>query len=385
MKCWEKVSDQEYKDLINKQVVLLKFLIILGLPSMERRCLVLTQGQTHPTPAKLAAALLRYKPESVIALLDPENAGRDAFALLQVGKGIPIVASLKDALLLRPDTLVLGITPSGGQLPENWRQIILQAISAGLNIVSGLHSFLNDDPEFATAAQRYHVQLVDLRKPPDDLTVNTCRARHTKTLRIHTVGTDCNCGKKVTAIEIDRALRASGRNSVFVATGQSGILVSGRGIALDRVVADFVAGAAERLVLENTEYDYLCLEGQGAIIHPLYSGVTLSMLHGFMPQALILCHQPDRTIMRGTPDIPVPPLEEMIRLYEQITAPVYPARVIGIALNLMAFPENVVSDMIHATEEKTGLPVTDVIRAGAGKLVDAILEFEKKLKADEQS
>jgi len=127
----------------------------------------------------------------------------------------------------------------------------------------------------------------------------------------------------------------------------------------------------------------LCLEGQGAITHPLYSGVTLSMLHGFMPQALILCHQPDRTIMRGTSDVPVAPLEDMIRLYEQIAAPVYPARVIGIALNLMAYPDSVVNDMIHAAEKQTGLPATDVIRAGAGKLVDAILEFQKKLQADD--
>ncbi len=350
---------------------------------MEHRCLVLTQGQTHPTPAKLAAALLRYKPETIVALLDSENAGRDAFELMQTGKGIPIIATLADALPLHPDTLILGITPSGGQLPDSWRAIIMQAIRAGLDIVSGLHTFLNEDQEFTAAAQRYHVQLVDLRKPPDNLTVNKCRARRTHTFRILTVGTDCNCGKKVAAIEIDRTLRACGCNSVFVATGQSGILLSGRGIALDRVVSDFVAGAAEQLILDNEQYDYLCLEGQGAVTHPLYSGVTSSMLHGFMPQALILCHQPDRIIMRGTADIPVAPVKDMIRLYEAITAPVYPARVVGIALNLMAYPDSAVQDMISATEKNTGLPVTDVIRYGAGKLVEAILEFEKKLKSDD--
>ncbi len=349
---------------------------------MERRYLVLTQGQTHPTPAKLAATLLRYKPEWVVALLDTENAGRTADELMNVGKGVPIVGGITEALPLKPTALVIGITPPGGRLPDGWRSVILEAIRAGMDVIGGLHSFLNKDSEFMQAAQKHNVRLTDLRKPPDDLSVNQCRAGLTNTLRIHTVGSDCNCGKKVTAIELDWALRETGKKSAFIATGQSGILISGRGIALDRVISDFVAGAAERLALENKEYDYLCIEGQGSITHPLYAGVTLSMLNGFMPQCLILCHQPDRTIMRGTPGIPVPDINKLIDLYERITEPVYKTKVIGIALNLMSYSDKEAAELAAKTEAETGLPATDAIRFGTEKLIKAVFAFESKMKQD---
>jgi len=349
---------------------------------MDCRYLVHTQGQTHPTPAKMAATLLRYKPELVVALLDSENAGRNAIELMNVGKDIPIVASIAESMQFKPNTLVLGITHAGGQLPADWRSIILEAIYAGLDVISGLHTFLNEDDEFVKAAKKYRVNLIDLRKPPENLSVNKCRARHTHSLRIHTVGTDCNCGKKVVAIEIDRVLREAGKKSTFIATGQSGILITGKGIALDRVVSDFVAGAAEHLILENEDYDYLLIEGQGALTHPLYSGVTLSMLHGFMPQALILCHQPERKILRGTPDIPVPQINKVIDLYERIAEPVHKTKVIGIALNLMAYSDDEAKELIPQFELKTGLPVTDVIRFGTEKLLKAIFDFETKLKQE---
>jgi len=347
---------------------------------MERRYLVLTQGQTHPTPAKLAATLIRYKPEWVVALLDSENAGRTAFELMNVGEGIPVVAGINEALPLRPTALVIGITPSGGLLPESLRSVILEAIRSGLDVISGLHSFLNEDIEFVNAAKKHNVKLTDLRKPPENPGVNKCRAKSTNTLRIHTVGTDCNCGKKVSAIELDRAFRQMGKKSKFIATGQSGILISGAGIALDRVVSDFVAGAAESLVLENRDHDYLCIEGQGSIMHPLYSGVTLSMLHGFMPQCLILCHQPDRTEMRGSPGVPVPGINKAINLYESMAEPVYTTKVVGIALNLMAYPDKEAAQLVAETENETGLPATDVIRFGTEKLVKAVFAFETELK-----
>jgi len=347
---------------------------------MERRYLVLTQGQTHPTPAKLAATLLRYKPEWVVALLDAENAGRTAGELMNVGEGIPVVAGINEALPLRPTTLVIGIAPSGGRLPESWRSVILEAIRSGLDVISGLHSFLNDDVEFVNAAKKNNVKLTDLRKPPENPGVNQCRAKLTNTFRIHTVGTDCNCGKKVAAIELDRALRLEGKKSKFIATGQSGILISGAGITLDRVVSDFVAGAAESLVLENKNNDYLCIEGQGAITHPLYSGVTLSMLHGFMPQCLILCHQPDRREMRGAYGVPVPEINKTIDLYERMAEPVCKTKVVGIALNLMAYPDKKAAELVEKTETETGLPATDVIRFGSEKLVKAVFKFETELK-----
>ncbi len=351
---------------------------------MARRFLILTQGQTHPTPAKMAAGILRYRPNEVVALLDSQQAGRDTGELMGVGHGIPIVANLEEALPLRPNTLLIGITPAGGQLPPEWRSIILQAIDHGLNVVSGMHTFLAEDEEFAVHAKAVGVQLIDLRRPPADLSVNKCRAQTAACFRIHTVGTDCNCGKKVAAIEIDRALREMGKNSTFIATGQTGILISGKGIALDRVISDFVAGAAERLVLENAEYDYLVIEGQGSLTHPLYSGVTLSMLHGFAPQALILCHQVDRTIMRGTPQTPVPPIEKMIDLYERMAEPVFPTKVVGIAVNTTSLSDSAGRQEIDRIELATGLPTTDVIRFGTEKLVSAILNFEQRWRRPEK-
>jgi uncharacterized NAD-dependent epimerase/dehydratase family protein len=352
---------------------------------MSRRFLILTQGQTHPTPAKMAAGILRYRCEEVVALLDSEQAGRDAGELMGVGHGIPIVASLEQALPLKPDTLLIGITPAGGQLPSEWRAIILQAIDHGLNVVSGMHTFLSEDEEFVRHAKAANAQLVDLRRPPDDLTVNKCRAQETNTFRIHTVGTDCNCGKKVTAIEVDRALREIGKNSTFIATGQTGILISGKGIALDRVISDFVSGAAERLVLENAGYDYLVIEGQGAITHPLYSGVTLSMLHGFAPQALILCHQADRTIMRGTSKTAIPPIEKLIDLYERIAEPVFPTKVIAVGVNTSALSDAEARRQVERIRSSTGLPAADVIRFEVDKLVQAALDFEQQWRSKRPS
>ncbi|HIC87936.1 MAG TPA: DUF1611 domain-containing protein [Anaerolineae bacterium] len=348
---------------------------------MSERYLILTEGQTHPTPAKLAAGVLRYRPERVVALLDSAQAGRDAGELLGVGYGVPIVATIQDALPLKPTALVIGITPAGGRLPQDWRSTILTAMQHGLDVISGMHTLLGEDEELVAVAKKYGVRLVDLRKSPEVIDVNKCRAQKSATFRIHTVGTDCNCGKKVTALEIDRELRKRGRNTTFIATGQTGILIDGKGIAMDHVISDFVSGAAEKLVLENADYDYLVIEGQGSIVHPLYSGVTLSMLHGFAPQALILCHQPDRKIMRGTPDMPVPSLKLTLELVERIAAPVFPAKVVGISLNLSAFSHEQAGAEIDRVEKELGLPTTDVIRFGAQKLVDALLQFEKSLRS----
>ena len=325
----------------------------------------------------MAAGLLRYRPESVVAILDSAHVGRKAEELFGVGGIIPIVGSLQEAESLKPNALVIGITPAGGLLPPEWRWIILAAIRQGLDIISGMHSFLTDDREFVELADRHGSRLIDLRKPPNDLSVSLCRAAGVDSFRIHTVGSDCNCGKKVTAIEIDRALRQMGKESVFIATGQSGILLTGKGIAMDHVISDFVSGAAERLVLENANVDFQVIEGQGAITHPLYSGVTLGMLHGFVPHVLVLCHQADRRFLRGTPDMPVPSLELLAHLYESVAEPVFPTKVIAVSLNTFSLTREDARREIDLIEEQMGVPVTDVVRFGAGKIVDAILDFEK--------
>lgn len=342
-----------------------------------RRMVVLTEGNTEPTAGKTASALLRYRSSEVVALIDSTQAGKNLMELMGAGGGIPIVASLTEALPLQPDSLVIGITPAGGKLPVSWRKIIIQAIKNGLTIVSGLHTFLNEDPEFSKLARKHAVVLIDLRQPPPNLTVNKSRAKELPCFRVHTVGTDCNVGKKVVCLELTRALRERQLDAQFVATGQTGVLVAGSGIVIDRVPADFIAGAAEQLVLENANHDYLLLEGQGALTHPLYSGVTLGMLHGFAPQALILAHEYGREIMRGSQDTPVLSLQAAIPLYEMITAPVFPAKVVGIALNLRRLSHQQAREEIARTEHATGLPATDVFKFGPEKLVAALLAFEK--------
>ncbi len=345
---------------------------------MERRYAILTTGNTHPTLAKMASVLLRYRPDSVVALIDPDNSGRDASELLTVGKGVPITASLQDALALNPNALVIGINPAGGALPDEWRSVILEAIDAGLDIYSGMHSYLCDDSEISAKAQHNNITLYDLRKPPEGLSVNRCRAADIKAFRVHTVGMDCNCGKKVTTYELHLGLLKRGLDSEFIATGQGGILLSGKGIAIDSVPGDFMAGAAEQLVLENQDHEFLLLEGQGAIANPLYSGVTLSLLHGFMPDVLVLCHQPERTIMRGSANTKIPPINIIREIYEKMTAPVYSAPVVAISLNLYYFSEREARDIVLQTEFETGLPVTDVIRFGSEKILDVILNIKKE-------
>ena len=347
---------------------------------LKKRFLILTEGNTHPTPAKTAMGMLRYRSDEVVALLDSSHKGDKISDLLDISSSIPIVGSIKEALPLQPDVLLIGIAPAGGQLPSSWRPIILEAIQNGIAIISGLHIFIGDDTEFAKAARKKNISIIDLRRPPQNLTINQCRAKEQSCFRIHTVGTDCNCGKKVTALEVHLALRQMEKDSEFIATGQTGMLISGKGIALDHIISDFVSGAAERLVLENASHPYLVIEGQGAITHPLYSGVTLSMLHGFCPQALILCHQPDRKIMRGSKDTPVMPPQEIIPIYEMVTRPVFPAKVVGIALNLGAMSKTQAIHYIDKIEDDSELPATDVIKFGSFKLLKAVLNFESKWK-----
>lgn len=344
----------------------------------KRRIVILTEGRSDPTAGKMASGILRYRTDEVIALIDSTQAGKTATELFGVGDHVPIVATLNETLAWHPDALVIGITPAGGQLPPEWRPMVLEALAHRLEVISGMHTFLTDDPEFVSLARKYATRLTDLRKVPDDLTVNQCRAQSLACFRVHTVGTDCNVGKKVVALEMTRALHEMGKDAAFVATGQTGVFLAGQGIALDRVIGDFISGAAERLVLENAGHDYLLIEGQGAISHPLYAGVTLGMIHGFAPQALILVHEYGRKIMRGSKDTPVLPPEKLIPLYEAVAAPVFPTKVVGIALNLRILDDPAARREVEKVTASTGLPATDVIKFGTAPLVDAVLAYEKE-------
>ncbi len=352
--------------------------------TMDRpdRFLVLAEGSFGPLSSKTANACIRYSPERVVAVLDSTRAGQTAQDVLGFGGAIPVVATLEEGLALAPTAVLVGIAPSGGQLPAEWRDLIATAARQGLDVWSGLHYFLADDPVLAGAAEEGGARIVDLRRPPADLVVSAGRVRDVAATVILTVGSDCNIGKMTTQLQLRDALRARGERVAFAATGQTGILVEGWGIGVDAVVADFIGGAAERLTLQGAEQgDVVLVEGQGSIIHPSYSGVTYGLLHGSLPHAMILCHQPSRTAIAKQEWVPIPPLAELVRLHEVVAAPLRPAPVIAIALNTYDLSDEDARAAIAAAEAETGLPATDPVRYDPAPLVDAILRFHAERRA----
>jgi uncharacterized NAD-dependent epimerase/dehydratase family protein len=334
---------------------------------------VLAEGSFSPLGAKTAVCLVRYVPGEVAAVIDSRRAPSTAGDVLGFGGSIPVVASLEEALSLRPDTFVLGTAPRGGRLAAADRAAVVAAIRGGLHVVSGMHEFLNDDDEIAALAESSGVVLWDVRRPPDDLGVSSGTGSPACPV-VFTVGSDCNTGKMTAAMEIHLALEREGVRSAFAASGQTGIMIAGRGIPIDRVIADFIAGATERLVIESSRgADVVILEGQGSILHPGYAGVTIGMIAGALASAYILCHQPTRTTIRNY-GVPIPPLKDLARLYERAIEGIRTIPVAGIALNTFDLEEGAARRAIEDAERETGLPATDPVRFGAAPLVRAIRE-----------
>ncbi|WP_419862136.1 DUF1611 domain-containing protein [Candidatus Palauibacter sp.] len=358
------------------------------------RLAILAEGAFGVETAKTASSAVRYQPERVSAVIDSRFAGRTVGETLGFGGDIPIVATFAEALAAepRPEALLVGIAPQGGQLPEAWRAVLVAALEEGLDIISGLHFFLCDDPELAALADRHGCTLFDLRKPPADLPVGAGRAMGTDAFRVLTVGTDCNTGKMTVSLELQLALEARGVRAGFAATGQTGILIAGTGIAVDAVVSDFISGAAERLTLEAARgedgegVDIVLVEGQGSLMHPGYSGVTHGLLHGTLPHAMILTWMPSRPRIYGGNHswVVLPELDEVIRRYEDALAwacPEVPGRVIGVSLATYDIPEDEARAAVRHAREVTGLPATDPIRFGATPLVEAILSAREAHRA----
>jgi len=337
---------------------------------------ILTEDRTTPFYAKTAMSLLKYRSADVLGLLDSTQAGQTAGALLGMGGDIPIVASLDD--VDSPDSLVLGIAPPGGKVPTDWREIIVEAIGRGLDIVSGLHDFLSSDAGLSELATKHGVRIVDVRKNNED-SPSECVEFRPGCLRIHTVGNDCTVGKMVASLEVQLGLVERGIDAHFVATGQTGIMVSGEGTPIDCVVSDFVNGAAERLVLQSQHHDVLLIEGQGSIVHPRFSGVTLGMLHGCAPQGLILCYEVGRETVKGLDHVPIEPLGKLRDIYETIASVRFPCKVIGVAMNSRNVDEDAAERERVRVETELGLPACDVYRHGPGPLVEAVLALREEL------
>jgi uncharacterized NAD-dependent epimerase/dehydratase family protein len=338
---------------------------------------VLAEGLFDQRDAKTAHGVLRYADRDIVCVIDSTNAGRLANDVVPyAARAVPVVATVADAHALGADTLLIGVAPTGGRLTGEWRAVLGQALRLGITIEAGLHTILNEDSELVELAHLHGAKLVDLRLAPTALDVPRGPEYRPAGVRVvHSVGSDCAIGKMTVTLELDRAARDRGERSVFVATGQTGIAISGWGIAVDHVISDYIAGAAERLVEEGaTRGDLLFVEGQGSLYHPAYSGVTLGLLHGSAPDALLLCHLEGADRIDGYPSVTLPPLPEIISFYEQAVAPVRDARVAAVALNTRPLAsDDHAHRAIDAAQARTGIACDDPVRFGPDRLLDAVL------------
>jgi len=346
------------------------------------RFLIVADGDFAAMTSKTANSVIRYLPDRTVGVLDRQQAGKTVQDVLGFGGAIPVVGSMREGLALGPTAVLIGIAPQGGRMPAEWRAWLAEALDHGCDLWSGLHTFLSDDPLLAEKARSHGRRILDLRRPPPDLPIASGLAKTVEPLVVLTVGTDCNVGKMTAQLQLVRRLNDRGVRTRFVATGQTGIMIEGWGIAVDAVVADFIAGAAERLVLEGSkDADVILVEGQGSINHPGYSGVTLGLLHGSCPDALILCHQCTREYIgdyRQAAWLRIPPLTEYIRLYETIGSAVHPTKVIGISLNTYDMTDAEARHACEAAASETGLPATDPVRFDPAPLVDAVVSARKR-------
>ncbi|MCI0526101.1 MAG: DUF1611 domain-containing protein, partial [Nitrospira sp.] len=340
----------------------------------QSRVLIYAEGEFGRGHSKTAEGMVRYGKNPIVAVVDSTREERSVGEVIGVGAHIPFVKSIVEALIYKPEALLIGVAPRGGALPPAWRKDLLFALEHGMDLINGLHYMMEDDPEFAQTAQRHRRIIWDVRKAPADIPIGAALAAEVPAQIVLTVGSDCVVGKKTTVIEIARLANQQGRKAIYIPTGQTGIMIAGFGIVIDRVIGDFMSGATEKLILENAAgHDLILVEGQGSLLHPGYSGVTLSLLHGSMPSHMILCHQPTRKYIRDS-RIPIPPLKEIAQLYEVMALPIKKGQVIGISLNCFDLTEEEALREIEKTEKLTSLPTTDCVKFGAQKLLDTINE-----------
>ncbi|WP_136717199.1 DUF1611 domain-containing protein [Halorientalis salina] len=328
-----------------------------------------------PDRAKTAVGVLRYADYDVRAVLDREHAGtRVADHISDAAvQDAPVVASIDD--VEGPlDALVVGIAPIGGEFDESWRPDVRGALERGCDVVSGLHYFLNEDPEFRDLAAEHDCDIWDVRDPPDDLTVAEGLAGDVDADVVLTVGTDCSTGKMTTSVELVEAARDRGVDAALIPTGQTGIIVEDWGIPVDRTVSDFTAGAVERMVCERgDDHDLLVVEGQGSITHPAYSAVTCGILHGAMPDRLVCCHEAGREAIHGYESFPIPQLPQVASLYEDLAAPVSGADVVAGSLNTAHLDSQAANEAVIEYATTLGVPATDPVRFGPAEILDAVL------------
>ncbi len=312
--------------------------------------------------AKVAIGIRDWRPENALGQLRLPGCGADL--------GLTDL-TLEEGLKAGAKTLVIGVANRGGVISDAWKEVLIKALELGYDVASGLHNLLREEGDLVAAAQVNGRTLHDVRIPNVQYPIANGKPRSGK--RCLAVGTDCSVGKMYTAMAIDAALRERGVKSTFRATGQTGILITGSGVPLDAVIADFMAGAVEYLTPDNDEDHWDLIEGQGSLFHVSYSGVTMALVHGGQPDALILCHEPTRDHMRGLPGYKLPSLEALRDMALELAKVANPAcQVVGISINTQHLSDDEALAYCAEVEERMGLPTVDPYRHGAEKLADAL-------------
>ncbi|MDY6774902.1 MAG: DUF1611 domain-containing protein [Halobacteria archaeon] len=329
--------------------------------SRNERIAVLAHGG-FPDGAKTAVGLVRYSDSEVVAVLDREKVGKTHL-------DVNVYGSTRDVLEDHGiDALYIGIAPIGGGFDETWRPDVRTALENGVDVVSGLHYFLSEDDEFSRLADENDAEIEDVRKTEFEAVAEGV-AGEVEAHVVLTVGTDCSTGKMTTAVELVEEARERGYDAEFAPTGQTGIMIEGDGHPIDRVVSDFAAGAVEETVVERGNSDFVFVEGQGSILHPAYSGVTASILHGSMPDSLVLCHEAGRQRVKGYENFEIADLGEVAETYEKVALT---GTIDAVSLNTSGLGEEEAERAIEEASETA--PASDVVRHGPGEILDVLEE-----------
>jgi uncharacterized NAD-dependent epimerase/dehydratase family protein len=344
----------------------------------NRKCVVFAEACFGLFTSKIAASLLRYHADRCVAVIDSTKVRQTVQDVIGYGGAIPIVSSVRETLQFEPEVLVVGKGLHSADLPEGWKEHLLEAMQQGLHIINCIHFRLESDPDLARCARENNITIWETKDAPI-VPLNKARVLDFDTFIIHTCGSDSNIGKKTTALEIYREANRRGVKTGFAATGQTGAIISGRGIAIDGVPGDFMAGAVEQVVLDAVVgNEWVVVEGQGSLNHIGASGVALAILHGALPHALVFCHRMglQRTKVWNTAIIP---LSRLIQLNETLTIFERPAKTVAISLNSVGFSDDEFAREALKIEGETGLPVVDPCRQGAGRLVDLLLDYQQQV------
>jgi len=343
--------------------------------SRDEPLAIYMEGATTLNIGKMGFGILRYSPNPVACVIDSHQAGRDAADVTSIPRSAPIVATVKEAIDKGAKALVLGIAPQGGLIPEGWYPVIDEAVAGGLSIINGLHDLL--EPRYPNLREGQYIW--DIRVEPKGIGVAQGASAKLKNKRVLMIGTDMAIGKMTAGLELYRVLRERGCKAEFVATGQIGITITGRGVPLDAVRVDYACGAMERVVVDaSKDADFVIVEGQGSLVHP-GSTATLPLLRGTMPTHLILCHRAGQTHLLKQPEIAIPPIGELIRLYEDLASVggTYPKpKTLGIAVDTSHLDEIEAIRAMAKIERETGFMTVDPVRYGPDRLANTLVGLE---------